>query len=153
MKSEKGFTLLELLVVIAIVGIMAATAVPLYRTYQQRAYGSEASLMVKRLLDAQIIYFLDKNTFFPNLGETVIIGHYDSPNSPDITRTKEALNIEIPVRHFLTFTINHILLDDGSKGCLVTVSSVDNRFPLFKGGYSTINGLVNEEGKIEIEIS
>ena len=154
MRSKKGFTLLELLVVIAIVGIMAATAVPLYRTYQQRAYGSEANLMIKRIIDAQIIYFLDKDTFFPAPGDTIFISHGDSPNLEAITEVNEALNIGIPVGHFLDFMIQHIPGGSGnSSSCMVTISSPANRqFPLFKGGFTGIMGEVDETGTIKISL-
>ena len=59
MKKTAGFTLIELMVVIAILGIMAASAVPLYSRYRQITVGSEATVMLKQILDAEIMYFVE----------------------------------------------------------------------------------------------
>jgi prepilin-type N-terminal cleavage/methylation domain-containing protein len=63
MKRNRGFTLIEVVVVIAIVGILSATAIPFYNRYRQRTYGSEAQVMVKQIIDAEIAYYLENDTF------------------------------------------------------------------------------------------
>ena len=104
MSKENGFTMIELLVVVGIVGILAVTAVPLYRTWQQRAYGSEAAIMVKQILEAQIVYFLDHDKFFPEDDQTILITHDTPPNDEKIQQVSDALKLTITTGHFLDYS-------------------------------------------------
>ena len=151
MRKSSGFTLIELMVVIAILGIMAGSAIPLYNRYVQRTVGSEATVMLRQILDAEIMYFLENSSFFP-VNKTYIITH-SGASAPGGARAEilEFLNVHVPVDHLLDFTITGVdipALDIHT--CFVIISSPQNSFPLFANGDTFIRGRVDKTGKIDI---
>ncbi len=149
MRRKAGFTLVEVIAVIAIIGIMAATAFPLYRTIQRRSIGNEAVVMMKQILNAQIMYFLENETFFPP-DKTYIINHSGQiwpGDENEINAIQQALNINIPVGHFLDFTII-----SNADLCMVTIASPQQSFPLFKNGDPFLYGWVDNSGKTDIQL-
>ncbi len=66
MQKKKGFSLIELLIVITIVGILAAIAVPYYKSYTMRTKISNA-LTVASGFDTKIQQFFSAHGRFPDL--------------------------------------------------------------------------------------
>ena len=145
MGRHAGFTLIELMVVRAILGILGATAVQGLSTYRQRSHGAEAAIMLKQILAAEVMYFLENNKFFPEPGQTIQVFKDDPPSKAEIQQIKDALNVAIPVNHRLDFTITHGI---GAEGpfCIVTI---DADFPIYKGGDTSISATVDDKGTIE----
>lgn len=127
------------MVVIAILGILAATAMPFYRTWTQRAYGSEATLMMRKIMDGQIMYYLDQNQFFPAAGQAIIVPPQGAPSPATAVQDAEsALKIALPQGHKLEYFI-------GNYGDYVYVI-IRADFPLFKDGHKELHGQLEKGG-------
>lgn len=131
MRRQAGFTLIELLVVVGILGILAVTAMPFYQTWMQRAYGSEASLMMKQLVDHQIMHYLEHNDFFPPAGSPAYF--IPSEGTPDpataVDEVKNALKITIPQGHRMDYRITN----SGDE----VFMEITAPFPIFKSGHKS----------------
>jgi len=149
MKRHSGFTLLEILVALAIVGILSATAVPLYHTWQGRAYGSEAAIMLRQIISAEINYYLENNKFYPD-NNTYIIPHEGQPEPTDIEVIKEIadnLNITIKQGHFLEYTFTGVN-DSGKENFILTIRSKNYEFKIFQDAKEII-AKMDEKGNVE----
>ncbi len=62
-KNQKGFTLIELLVVIAIIGILAAIAIPQFKSYRERGFDAGARSDLRNAAVAEEAYFVDSDTY------------------------------------------------------------------------------------------
>lgn len=148
MKKQAGFTLVELMVVIAILGALAATSVGFLAKYRERTVGSEATVMMKQLLEAEIIYFLAYDEFFPKAGDNEIrVWHNGADPSPaDQQRALDALKVSIPVGHLLDFQIYRDPTDPAGSPVTAVITSAGNfnLFPGVRGFYQT----VDKTGKI-----
>lgn len=64
--KQCGFTLIELLIVVAIAGIIAATAVPMYRDYAKKSMVAEALVISEEARAAMIAYHIKHRKFVKN---------------------------------------------------------------------------------------
>jgi prepilin-type N-terminal cleavage/methylation domain-containing protein len=62
-----GFTLVELLVVVGIIGILAAIAVPQYRSFRARSYDAQVESAVRNIATAQESYYTGHQTYTTSL--------------------------------------------------------------------------------------
>jgi type II secretory pathway pseudopilin PulG len=136
------------MVVVALVGILALTATPVYHTYRQRAYGSQAVVMAKQIMDAQILHFLEHDKFFPTDSSNAIFIPPDTPPSAEtekaLQEVRDNLNISIPLGYNLSYQICSIGVN-ADESCFIRISAP---FALFKNGKMDLNYSVSKDGDV-----
>ena len=73
MKNRKGFTLIELMIVVAIIGILAAIAIPMYRTQQIKSKMTEGTRAVSTVSSAIGDYYQDEEDWPPACADVTAI--------------------------------------------------------------------------------
>lgn len=66
--GDGGFTLIELIITIAILGVLTAISIPTFSSYRMKAEYIAVQSILRFLMDAEEIYFIEKDEFYPNSG-------------------------------------------------------------------------------------
>ena len=67
--QDSGFTLIELLITIAMLGVLAGIAVPTFSVYRMKAEKVVVDVTLDFLMDAQDLYFVENDEFYPRKGK------------------------------------------------------------------------------------
>jgi prepilin-type N-terminal cleavage/methylation domain-containing protein len=79
-RPSRGFTLIELLIVIVIIGILAAIAIPKYRSVKEKGYFAMMKSDLRNLATAEESYFQANNTYYGGALPDPAIGFAPSPD-------------------------------------------------------------------------
>jgi prepilin-type N-terminal cleavage/methylation domain-containing protein len=148
MRSRDGFTLIELMVAVLILGVLTVTAVPFYHVWLQRAYGTEAALMMKQIMDGEIAYYLEHDEFYPSPSGSTVEAYANGTANPAsaFSDIKEALHVAIPKGHHLDYMI--MTLPPAS--CMVWIhSSPLPGFALFSNGAKSLCAMIDGQGNVQ----
>jgi type IV pilus assembly protein PilA len=119
-RAQKGFTLIELMIVVAIIGILAAVALPQYRTYTTRAKASNAIVVADGLKSAVALCVQEKGGVVTGCDD----GTNGIPAKADFKPTKEVASLDSVKDGVITFILADIGKDTAGKKLIFTPDGV-----------------------------
>ncbi|WP_304622816.1 pilin [Roseateles cellulosilyticus] len=115
-RAQQGFTLIELMIVVAIIGILAAVALPQYRTYTTRAKAANALTVGDQYKAAVALCILEK-------GGSKTGCSLNSNGIPGSVTTKEVNKVEV-TDGLIKLTLNDIGTNTAGKTITFDVANV-----------------------------
>lgn len=73
-RLHRGFTLIELLIVVVVMGVLAAIALPSYKSYVLRAKRAAARTAIQNMAQMQERYFTQNNTYYAIASGSTVTG-------------------------------------------------------------------------------
>jgi type IV pilus assembly protein PilA len=108
-QAQKGFTLIELMIVVAIIGILAAVALPQYKSYTSKARVANAISVVDSFKTAVALCIQEAG----GVKDSCDAGSNGIPATTAFTPTKEVASLASVTDGAITINLNDIGLGTG----------------------------------------
>jgi type IV pilus assembly protein PilA len=128
-RRQRGFTLIELLIVIAIIGILAAIALPLYKTHTIKARLTEVTNAMRDVATAVNTYRQDSE------------GAGSYPDCPSVTEIHASLGVALGA----VTRVGDMSVDRLTGRITATITNVDTKVD---GGTLILTPVVVSDGSI-----
>ena len=135
-RAQQGFTLIELMIVVAIIGILAAVALPQYRTYTTRAKAANA-ITVGDAYKSAVALCIQEN------GGSATGCSIGKAGIPNTVATKEVSKVEVSDGK-ITLTLNDIGSGTSGKNIVFEVADVVGDAVIWKTTTTVTDTVVSE---------
>jgi type IV pilus assembly protein PilA len=118
--AQKGFTLIELMIVVAIIGILAAVALPQYRTYTTRAKSANAITVADGYKTAVALCIQEKGGVATGCNSNT----NGIPDASAFKATKEVASVKSVTDGVIEITLNDIGTGTAGKSIIFTPTNI-----------------------------